>query len=264
MEFNIPSIFRKANSKSKKNEKKARISHKGGLKKPMHGKEFGVLQWPLHDPLPHRRMHGTFTEAGRQKNALCGPFPFFFCFRVEYELKRHYIYTVCPRYATCKTRIRRRGFGGRWTKMILREQMLFLGATGEIGKRTGFRSQHRKVCGFESRVAHHLPAQKRETCPETAPFLPPVFYLQSRAKTLSSFPSAPAKKGNVLAYGQHETRSSFKAYRMLPTPMPDQTHPAEFLPIHPLFHAATVFFCGISVEKKDSSLAFFRERVYSK
>ena len=30
------------------------------------------------------------------------------------------------------------------------------GATGEIGKRTGFRSQHRKVCGFKSHVAHHF------------------------------------------------------------------------------------------------------------
>ena len=35
------------------------------------------------------------------------------------------------------------------------------GAAGEIGKRTGFRSQHRKVCGFESRVAHHFSARNR-------------------------------------------------------------------------------------------------------
>ena len=38
-------------------------------------------------------------------------------------------------------------------------------AVGEIGKRSGFRFQRRKACGFKSRTAHHFQPQKSQNCP---------------------------------------------------------------------------------------------------
>ena len=113
---------------------------------------------------PHKRpaRHSVSAQMGSRRSvprtSPRRPFPIFFRFRFEYELKRHYIYTVGPQSAPRRPRIRRTGFSADGVETPGNRQAcgFFLGATGEIGKRTGFRSQHREVCGFESRVAHHL------------------------------------------------------------------------------------------------------------
>src|SRR6476660_989656 len=81
--------------------------------------------------------------------------------------------------------------------------------SGGTGRRTGFRFQRRKACGFESRLSHVPDGRRvaaRAAFGQTTPFRPP----RSRAGPATHHEELPAMQVSVETLGNLERRMTFR------------------------------------------------------